>query len=107
MREKKWRIRKGGWNLNLWKLQTCVDVSAQCLSPLSKEKGIGLDYVYVPVSRSTFSPVAPVIEQAEESSMIPVPLCVFPVLERLFLCGVTSVPPSILSAFACSFPSLT
>ncbi len=84
----------------------CVSsVFVASLQQFVEDEGLGLDYA--PVSQSALSPVSPVIEHVEESSMILVPGRVFPALKRLCLRGVTSVPPSILSAFVCSFPSLT
>ena len=70
------------------------------LQQFTEKEGLGIHYMPTRSSRICTSVV-------KRPPTIPVPLREYPGLKRLGLCGVTSVPSSILSAFVCSFPSLT
>ncbi|KAF8340662.1 uncharacterized protein EI90DRAFT_2966555 [Cantharellus anzutake] len=84
----------------------CVSsVFVTSLQQFVEEEGLGLDYVSVPSPNRASS--IPAIGHLDGPSLIPVPLKTFPGLKRLCLCGVTSVPPSVLIAFVTSFSSLT
>ncbi|KAF8328392.1 uncharacterized protein EI90DRAFT_3065059 [Cantharellus anzutake] len=79
-------------------------IFATSLQQFVKETGLGLSYKPAQPKRLASGHFN---GHAKEPSLIPVPLRTFPGLRRLCLDGVASVSPDILSAFVCSFPSLT